>query len=83
MGKLKVFLYLSAALLIVIPTLIVFMSDLPFSSTFSSTVISIAIILMNLGILLTVFQKRKENKNIAGEIGAIIGLSIVLIIHFI
>lgn len=83
MNKLKILLYLSAVLLIVIPILIVFISDIPFSSTFSNTVISTSIVLVILGILITVFQKSKENKIIVGEIGAIIGLSIVLIISLI
>ncbi len=76
-------MYLSAVLLIVIPTIIVLVSDVTFTATFSSTVIVISIVLVILGKLITVFQKRKENKSFAVDIGALIGLSIVITLRFI
>lgn len=82
-GKLKLLLYLSAILLIVIPIAIVLMSDVPFSSTFSHTIISTAIILLILGKMITLFEKKKENKSFAPDTGIIIGLSVVLILNFI
>ncbi|MFC0561520.1 histidine kinase [Halalkalibacter alkalisediminis] len=83
MDKFKLFLYLSAVLLIVIPTIIVFMSDVTFTAAFSSTVIITSIVLVILGKLITVFQKRKENKSFAIDIGAIVGLSIVITLKLI
>ncbi|KGA95943.1 histidine kinase [Alkalihalobacillus alcalophilus ATCC 27647 = CGMCC 1.3604] len=79
MDKLKWFLYFSAVLLVGIPISIALMSDTTFSSTFSQIVISTATFLVILGKFITVFQKRKENKRFAGDIGAIIGLFIVII----
>lgn len=83
MDKWKLFLYLSAILLIVIPISIVLMTDVPFHSIFSHTVLNAAIILVILGKMITIFEKRKESKSYAPDLGAIIGLSIVLIIGFI
>ncbi|MDL4842388.1 histidine kinase [Aquibacillus rhizosphaerae] len=83
MGKWRAFLYISALFLIVIPISIVLMTDDPFRSIFSNLVISLAIILVILGKSITVVEKRKESKRFAPDIGAIIGLSIVLIIGFI
>jgi len=40
-------------------------------------------ILVILGKIITIFDKRKETKNIAPDIGIIIGLLMVLIIEFI
>jgi uncharacterized integral membrane protein len=77
MNKLKWFLYFSAVLLILIPILIVAMSDVSFNSTFSNTVISIALISVILGKTITILQKRKENKSSASDIGAVIGLCII------
>ncbi|MGD6834843.1 histidine kinase [Sutcliffiella halmapala] len=83
MEKLRGLLYLSAVLLVGIPTLIVIASDDSFSSTFSNILISIAIVNVMLAKLVTVFEKRKENRRFSVDIGTIIGLSIVLIIRFI
>ncbi|WP_245840058.1 hypothetical protein [Sutcliffiella horikoshii] len=46
----------------------------------SNILISIAILLVILGKLISVFEKKKENGRYAVDIGAIIGLAIVLII---
>lgn len=84
MYKLKWFMYFSAALLIFIPTSVVLMSDdVTFSSLFSNVVISTAIVLVILGIMVTIFEKKKANKSFAPDIGAVIGLLIVLFIRFI
>lgn len=80
MGKLKWILYLAAILLIAIPTLIVLISDATFSSTFSHTIISVAIIFVILGKMITVLEKRKKHQSVAPDIGIIIGLFIVFII---
>ncbi|OLO26761.1 histidine kinase [Alkalihalophilus pseudofirmus] len=84
MNKLKWFLYLSGALLIVIPTSVVLMSeDVIFSATLSNTVISSAIILVILGKMITILEKRKVNKSFVPDIGAVIGLFIVLVFRLI
>lgn len=83
MGKMRIFFYLCAVLLIVIPTSIVLMTNVPFSSTFSHLVISAALILIILGKLITVIEKRNIGEKIAPELGVIMGLSIVLILKLI
>ncbi|WP_078427482.1 histidine kinase [Alkalihalobacterium alkalinitrilicum] len=84
MNKLKWFLYLSGASLIVIPTSVVLMSeDVTFSATLSNTVISSAIILVILGKMITILEKRKVNKSFVPDIGAVIGLFIVLVLRLI
>ncbi|WP_404469779.1 histidine kinase [Sutcliffiella horikoshii] len=80
MEKVKWFMYTVAGLLIVIPTMYVFIFDTGFSSLTSNILISIAILLVILGKLISVIEKKKENRNYAVDIGAIIGLSIVLIL---
>ncbi|MGD6776796.1 hypothetical protein [Sutcliffiella horikoshii] len=80
MEKVKWFLYTVAGLLIVIPTMYVFIADTYFSSVTSNILISIAILLVILGKFISVFEKKKENSRYAVDIGAIIGLAIVLII---
>jgi predicted tellurium resistance membrane protein TerC len=84
MEKLKWLFYLIAFMLISIPTSIVLMDDdVTFSSTFSNTVISTAIVLVILGKLINVYKKRKENKSFVSDIGIIIGITIVLITNFV
>ncbi|WP_234946586.1 histidine kinase [Bacillus sp. m3-13] len=73
-------MYTVAGLLIVIPTMYVFIADTYFSSVTSNILISIAILLVILGKFISVFEKKKENSRYAVDIGAIIGLAIVLII---
>ncbi|TYS58742.1 histidine kinase [Sutcliffiella horikoshii] len=80
MEKVRWFLYTVAGLLIVIPTMYVFIADTYFSSVTSNILISKAILLVILGKLISVFEKKKENGRYAVDIGAIIGLAIVLII---
>ncbi|UAL48205.1 histidine kinase [Sutcliffiella horikoshii] len=80
MEKVKWFMYTVAGLLIVIPTMYVFIFDTGFSSLTSNILISIAILLVILGKLISVIEKKKENRSYAVDIGAIIGLSIVLIL---
>ncbi|WP_035341127.1 hypothetical protein [Halalkalibacter hemicellulosilyticus] len=84
MSKLKWFLYVSAALLVVIPISVALMSDhATFSAAFSHTVISIAMILVILGKVMTILEKRRENKRFEPDVGAVIGLSIVLVFSLI
>lgn len=80
MSKLRPFLYISALLLILIPTSIVLIADVSFNSLFSYIVISISLILVMMGKTITVFEKRKEGKKTSTDMGAIIGLTIVLLI---
>ncbi|WP_404461161.1 histidine kinase [Sutcliffiella horikoshii] len=80
MEKVKWFMYTVAGLLIVIPTMYVFIFDIGFSSLTSNILISIAILLVILGKLISVIEKKKENRSYAVDFGAIIGLSIVLIL---
>ncbi|WP_404448565.1 histidine kinase [Sutcliffiella horikoshii] len=83
MEKVKWFMYTVAGLLIVIPTMYVIISDTSFSSVASNVLIFIAILLVILGKLISLLDKKKENRSYAVDMGAIIGLSIVLIIRFI
>lgn len=82
MEKFKWFLYVSAVLLVGVPTLLVITSDDPYSSTFSNIVIALAFGLVILGKLIAVYEKRKENRRFSVDIGTIIGLSIAWILWF-
>lgn len=81
MEKTKWLLYLSSFLLIIIPIFKVIITDVPLSSFFSHSVISTAILLVIIGKMITIFEKRKESKRFAQDIGVIIGLSLVLFIR--
>jgi len=81
--KVKWFMYTVAGLLILIPTMYVIISDTSFSSVTSNFLIFLAILLVILGKLISLLDKKKENRSYAFDMGAIIGLSIVLIIRFI
>ncbi|MBD8071082.1 histidine kinase [Bacillus sp. PS06] len=84
MNKLKWILYWSGASLIIIPTIVVLISDdVTFNSTISNIVINTAIILVILGKMITIFEKKKGNKSFVPDIGAVIGLFIVLVIRFV
>lgn len=83
MNKWKSFFYISALLLIVIPTMMVIVTDVPFSSMFSNSVISTSIILLIIGQSMTIDENRKQAKNVAPNIGIIIALTLVLIVRFI
>ncbi|WP_047985764.1 hypothetical protein [Ornithinibacillus californiensis] len=82
MNKLKLILYVSAVLLIAIPTLIVFISDASFSSTTSNTIITISIVFIVLGKVINIVEKKKENNRIAIDIGVIVGLAIVILLRW-
>jgi len=77
MEKVKWFMYTVAGLLIVIPIMYVIISDTSFSSLTSNILISIAILLVVLGKVISVMDKKKEKRSYAADLGAIIGLSIV------
>lgn len=77
MEKVKWFMYTVAGLLIVIPIMYVIISDTSFSSLTSNILISIAILLVVLGKVISVMDKMKEKRSYAADLGAIIGLSIV------
>ena len=83
MEKVKWFMYTVAGLLIVIPTMYVIISDTSFSSVTSNVLIFLAIMLVILGKLITLLDKKKENRSYAIDMGAIIGLTIVFFIRFI
>ncbi|MCK0470543.1 histidine kinase [Halalkalibacter sp. APA_J-10(15)] len=84
MNKWKWVLYVSAALFIIIPISVVLISDhSTFSSAFSHTVISIAILLVILGKVVTILEKRKGNRSFVPDVGAVIGLSMVLVFSLI
>lgn len=78
--KIKWLLYLIAALLVGFPIFFAVAFDVPFSSTFSNIVLSLAIILLMIGKTITILRKNKENNTFSSDIGAVIGLFIVLII---
>ncbi|WP_026909111.1 hypothetical protein [Paucisalibacillus globulus] len=83
MNKWKLPLYIIAILLVIIPTIIVLITDIPFSSTFSRSVLSAAIILVILGKMITIIEKRKHTKSFAPDVGIVIGLSIALVLSLI
>lgn len=80
-GKFRTILYVSAVLIIIIPIVIVLMSDVTFSPTLSHTMISTSIVFLILGKMITLFEKKSKNKSHALDVGAIIGLAIVLTIN--
>ncbi|WP_407268820.1 histidine kinase [Radiobacillus sp. PE A8.2] len=82
MEKWRFALYLSALFLVVVPISIVLITDVPFDSFFSHVVLSIAIILVMLCKTITLFEKRRAKKRFSSDIGALIGLSIVLVLGF-
>lgn len=81
MEKVKWFMYTVAGLLIVIPTIYVLISDISFSSVTSNILISTSLLLVILGKLISVMDKKKVNRSYAVDIGAITGLSIVFILR--
>lgn len=72
-------LYVFAALIIIIPILIVLISNKGFSSFFSEVTISVSILCIEIGLLIKTFIMKKEGKSIAKNIGGIIGLLLVMI----
>lgn len=80
-GDLNWILYLIASLVILIPIAIVFITDNPFSSSFSKISIGIAFIFVILGKLFALLKKEKGDKSIPIDIGIIIGILIAFISH--
>lgn len=78
-GKLNFILYLMALLIVLIPICIVFVTNVPFSATFSKISISTSLFLVITGKVLTLLKRDKGDKNIPTDIGIIIGLLIVFI----
>lgn len=72
-------LYVFAALIIIIPILIVLISNKEFSPFFSKVTISASILCIEIGLLIKTFIMKKEGKSIAKNIGGIIGLLLVMI----
>lgn len=66
-------LYVLAALIIIIPILIVLISNKGFSPFFSKVMISASIICIEIGLLIKTFMMKKEGKSIAKNVGGIIG----------
>ncbi|MDQ0229892.1 histidine kinase [Metabacillus malikii] len=83
MNIVKWMMYSTALLIVVIPTTIALFSATSFSSSFSHTMITLAILLVIAAKLLNVVQKRQQNKTYAGDVGAVVGLLLVVIIRFI
>lgn len=79
----KAYLYIVAVLLVSVPMAVVLINNTPFSSNLSRTVISIAMILIIVGKVITILEKRKVNKSYASDIGIISGLTIGMILSFI
>ena len=78
-GKLTTILYYLAVLIIIIPVIIVFVTDTPFNSYFSKIVIGTAGIFIIIGKLFVIINKKKENKSISGDIGILTGITLALI----
>ncbi len=71
--------YVLAALIIILPILIVLISNKGFSPLFSKVTISASILCIEIGLLIKTFVMKKEGKSIGKNIGGIIGLLLVTI----
>lgn len=80
--NLNYILYLIAFLIVIIPIVIVLVTEIPFSSSFTKVFISIASILIIVGKFISLLKKDKGNKTIPYDIGIITGMFISLIINF-
>ncbi len=72
-------LYILAALIIIIPILIVLISNKGFSPLFSKVTVNASILCIEMGLLIKTFIMKKEGKSIEKNIGGIIGLLLVMI----
>ncbi|WMM26107.1 hypothetical protein RBU61_05375 [Tissierella sp. MB52-C2] len=72
-------LYVFAALIIIIPTFIVLISNKGFSPLFSKITISVSILCIEIGLIIKTVIMKKEGKPIAKNIGSIIGLLLAMI----
>lgn len=80
-GNISRLLYLVALLIILIPITIVFVTDVPFSSTFSKISVNAAFVFVIVGKILTLIKKKKTDKNISVDVGILIGILIAFINH--
>ncbi|AJA46997.1 hypothetical protein CPAST_c08970 [Clostridium pasteurianum DSM 525 = ATCC 6013] len=80
-GNISSLLYLMALLIILIPITIVFVTDVPFSSTFSKISINTAFAFVMAGKILTLIKKKKTDKNIFVDIGILIGIFMAFIFN--
>ncbi|MFD2043423.1 histidine kinase [Ornithinibacillus salinisoli] len=78
-SKLNFILYVIVALLVLVPIFIMLVSDVTFSESLRDTVVGSALALIIVGKVLTIIEKKKEKKRIAGDIGIVIGIFIVLL----
>lgn len=78
-NKLKLMLYITAVLMILVPISKVLITGISYNSTYSKISISMALMLVIVGKVHTVFRTvRKDNSIPKAGIGSIIGLLIVL-----
>ena len=82
-GKATTILYYLAVLIIIIPLSIVLVTDTAFNSSFSKIIIGLAGFLFIIGKLLVIINKKKENKNISGDVGILTGITLALISYII
>lgn len=82
-GKVTTILYYLAVLIIIIPLSIVFVTNTAFDSFFSKIIMGLAGFLFIIGKLLVIINKKKENKNISGDAGILIGITLALISYII
>lgn len=78
-NKWSLFLYIIAFIIILASIFIVLVKDVALDVTLGRTLVSIALILVIIGKLLTVLEKRKANLRISADIGIVIGLLVVLV----
>lgn len=78
-NQISIILYALGIMIIIIPSLIIFISGGGFSAHFSKVILSIAMICMEIGLIIKAIVKREEGKFIVKEIGIIIGLLLVII----
>jgi hypothetical protein len=80
-GHLNLILYLIASLIILIPMAIVFVTNVPFSASFSKIFTSVSFVLVIMGKFFTLLKKDKGDKSKHVDIGIIVGFLIAFIFH--
>ena len=82
MNKLSQILYIIAVVVLLILLILVSVADFTFSGFVGRSITNTAITLFLIGLILTIVQKKKEDKKISADVGIVIGISIVLVSRF-
>ena len=78
-SRIGISLYILAAIIVLIPSLVTLISNRGFSSDFSKVVISVAFICIEVGLLIRTHEKRKREEPIVKNITTIIGILLAMI----